>query len=203
MQQATTQARGQVRDQIDQRSTDAGQRISSQAGDLRAVSEQLRGQGKEGPAKVADQAAERIERIGGWLTESDADTILADVEDFARRNPWAVVAGGIAVGFAASRFLKASSSDRYHSRDALPPSRRLPERATSEQRFSRDLTPPAPSVPPVHGASADAPPMGMGSTVPGTGTAAPSPTVGQTTTPPAPGSPPRTVVPPTTVPERP
>ena len=57
----------------------------------------------------------RAERLGGYLQESDGDRILRDVEDFARRNPWAVAAGGLLVGFAASRMLKASSGDRYRS----------------------------------------------------------------------------------------
>jgi uncharacterized protein (TIGR02271 family) len=82
---------------------------------IRSVGEQLRAQGKDGPAKLADQAAERTERLGGYLSQSDADRILGDVEDLARRQPWAVVAGGIALGFAASRFFKASSSECYRS----------------------------------------------------------------------------------------
>jgi hypothetical protein len=40
------------------------------------------------------------------------------VEDFARSKPWAVAAGGLALGFAASRFLKASSSRRYQQTQA-------------------------------------------------------------------------------------
>ena len=123
-QQAAGQAREQVRSQIDQRSTDAGRKVSAQGSDLRAVGDQLRQQGKDGPAKLADQAAHHVERAGRWLSESDADTLLHDVEDAARKNPWAVVAGGIALGFAASRFLKASSSDRYAARAATPPSPR-------------------------------------------------------------------------------
>src|SRR6195952_122210 len=115
-QQAAGQARDQVRTQIDQRSTDAGKKVSEQGGDLRAVGDQLREQGKDGPAKLADQAAGHVERAGSWLSESDADKILHDIEDAARKNPWAVVAGGVALGFAASRFLKASSSDRYQAR---------------------------------------------------------------------------------------
>jgi len=119
-QQAAGQAREQVRTQIDQRSTDAGEKVSAQGSDLRAVGDQLREQGKDGPAKLADQAAHHVERAGSWLTESDADKILHDVEDAARKNPWAVVAGGVALGFAASRFLKASSTDRYQARGTTP-----------------------------------------------------------------------------------
>jgi gas vesicle protein len=117
-QQVAGQARGQLRDQVDQRSTQAGEQIRSQASDVRTVAQQLREQGKEGPAKLADQAADRAERLGGYLRESDADRILSDVEDFARRQPMAVLLGGLAVGFAASRVLKASSRDRYESRSA-------------------------------------------------------------------------------------
>jgi hypothetical protein len=136
-QQAVGQAREQVRMQIDQRSTTAGQRVSAQGSDLRDVGDQLREQGKDGPAKLADQAAHHVERAGSWLTESDADRILRDVEDAARKNSWAVVAGGVALGFAASRLLKASSSDRYQARGAGPgvtttrPDTAMPDRALS------------------------------------------------------------------------
>jgi hypothetical protein len=114
--QAAGQARSRVREQVDERSTQAGRQVTEQAGDLRTVADQLRQQGKEGPAKIAEQVAQRTERAGSYLTESDADRILSDVEDYARRNPWALAAGGLALGFAASRLLKASSSQRYQQR---------------------------------------------------------------------------------------
>jgi hypothetical protein len=113
--EAAGQAKGRAREEVDRRSTETGQRVSSTAGDVRSVGEELRKQGKEGPARMADQVADRADRLGSYLQESDADRILRDVEDFGRRQPWAVVAGGIVLGFAASRFLKASSRDRYRS----------------------------------------------------------------------------------------
>ena len=115
-QEGAQRAREGLRGQIDQRSTQAGQRVNSQSEDFRTVAQQLREQGKEGPAKVAEQAADRAQRVGSWLERSDADEILGEIEDFARRNPWAVALGGLAVGFAASRMLRASSSDRYQTR---------------------------------------------------------------------------------------
>jgi hypothetical protein len=115
-QQAAGQARGRVRDEADRRSTQAGERVQAQASDLRSVGEQLRQQGKEGPAKIADRVAERAERAGEYLQRSDGDTLLEDLEEIARKNPWAVVAGGVVLGFAASRLLKASSRDRYDQR---------------------------------------------------------------------------------------
>jgi hypothetical protein len=123
-QEAKGQAKDRLRDQVDQRSTQAGERAASTASDVRSVAEQLRRQGKDRPAKVAEQAADRIERVGGYLKESDADRILGDVEDFGRRKPWAVALAGLALGFAASRFLKASSGQRYerlHGGSIHPP----------------------------------------------------------------------------------
>jgi len=113
---ATGQARDRARDQVDQRSTQIGEQVHGHANDLRDVAQQLREQGKEGPAKVADQVAERVEGVGNWLTNSDGDKILHDIEDFGRRQPTAVLIGGLALGFLASRFLKASSSDRFEPR---------------------------------------------------------------------------------------
>lgn len=111
--QAAEQARGRARGMVDERSTQAGEQVRRQAEDMRSVAQQLREQGKEGPAKLAEQAADRADRMGGYLRDSDADRIVSDVERIARDNPWAVVVGGIALGFAASRFLKASSRERY------------------------------------------------------------------------------------------
>src|SRR3954454_11826910 len=117
-QQATGQAKNRVSEQVDQRSTEAGHRVSSMAEDARSVADQLRSQGKEQPAKLAAQAAQRADSLGDYLKSSDGDAILSDLEDFGRRQPWAVIAGGLALGFAASRFLKASSSRRYERRSS-------------------------------------------------------------------------------------
>lgn len=112
---ALGQARGRLRDQVDQRSTQAGGQVQSAAQDVRKVAEQLRGQGKETPARVAEQVADRAESFGRYLRDADGERLLGDVEAFARRQPWLVAAGGLAMGFAASRFLKASSSHRYQT----------------------------------------------------------------------------------------
>lgn len=138
------QARDRVREQVDQRSTQAGEQVRRQATDLRDVAQQLREQGKDAPARMADQAAERVERAGSWLKDSDADRILGDVEDFARSNPWAVAAGGVALGFAASRVLKASSSRRYEERTRAD--RRLP--AAGETTTARTAVPTDPLATP-------------------------------------------------------
>ena len=117
-QEAAGTVQDKLREQIDQRSTRAGERVTDTAGDLRSVGEELRKQGKDGPARFADQAAERTERIGSYLKEADSERMLGDVEDFGRRQPLALLAGGLVLGIAAARFLKASSHGRYQSRGA-------------------------------------------------------------------------------------
>jgi hypothetical protein len=112
---AMGQARGRLSEQVDQRSTQAGERIAGTASDVRSIAEELRNQGKDGPATLAEQVASQADRVGDYLKGASGDRLLRDVEDFARRQPWLVAAGGLALGFAASRFLKASSSRRYQS----------------------------------------------------------------------------------------
>jgi hypothetical protein len=112
---AMGQARGRLSDQVDQRSTQAGERLAGTASDVRSIAEELRNQGKDGPATLADQVAGQADRVGDYLKGASGDRILRDAEDFARRQPWLVAAGGLALGFAASRFLKASSSRRYQA----------------------------------------------------------------------------------------
>ena len=109
------QAQARMREQVDQRSTQAGGQVSASADALRTTSRQLREQGQDGPAQAAEKVADHAERLGGYLTESNADRILSDLEDFGRRQPMAVIGLGVAAGFLASRFLKASSRERYQS----------------------------------------------------------------------------------------
>lgn len=128
--QAGTQAKGRIRSQVDTRSTEFGERAGSTAGDLRSVSEQLRSQGKEQPAKIADNVADQVDRAAGYLKDSDADRLLHDLEDFGRQRPWAVIAGGLTLGFIASRVLKTSSADRYATRSTPGSAAPIPGRAT-------------------------------------------------------------------------
>jgi hypothetical protein len=169
-QEAAGQAKGQVRAQVDQRSTQAGEQVSATASDMRSVAEQLREQGKDQPAKLAEQAADRAERVGGYLKESDADRILHDIEDFGRRQPMALALGGLALGFAASRFLKASSQQRYSGGGS----------GTAGNGYSRPTPqlPPTTPVPPASTVPPPAVPTSPTTTDPAFGTPRVSPTGG-------------------------
>jgi hypothetical protein len=153
-QEAGAQARGRVRDEVDRRATQAGQQAGSTAQALRDASGRLREDGNEPVARGLEQVADRIDRAGGWLRDSDGDSILREVEDFSRRNSLAVMAGGLAIGFAASRLLKASSRRRYESgpsprRTDIGTGNGTTTAGTTVMPPDTGLTPPAPAtVPP-------------------------------------------------------
>jgi hypothetical protein len=144
---AAQQARGRLRDQVDQRSTQAGERLAGTAADARGVAEELRRQGKDAPARLVEQAAGQADRAADYLRQASGDRILHDVEDFARSKPWAVAAGGLALGFAASRFLKASSGRRYRDTQAGDGYRREAPVTTYPEETAVTATYPAAGVP--------------------------------------------------------
>jgi hypothetical protein len=150
-QAAAGQAKAKLRKQLDQRSSQMAEQINEQASDLRSVSGALRERGKDGPAKAADRLAEYAEKVGGYLRDKDSDTLLRDAEDFGRRQPAAVAAGGLVLGFLASRFLKSSSSQRYASRSGgqlPPPGPSAPPPAGGRGRGVAGSRPPVPGTTP-------------------------------------------------------
>jgi hypothetical protein len=109
------QASRNMRSQLDDRSTDIGEQVHSLGAALRRAAEQLAADGKTMPADAARRAADGVERLGGYLRDGNADVFLHDVEQFGRKRPWVSGGVGMALGFAASRFLKASSGRRYNT----------------------------------------------------------------------------------------
>ena len=124
-QELKAKAGERVRQELDTRSSEAGSQLQGTAAAMRRTTEQLRQEGKDGPAKAMELVAERAERLGGYLAAADSSQLLREVEAFARRQPWLAAAGGAAVGFFASRFLKASSSARYQGSAATPSPRSM------------------------------------------------------------------------------
>lgn len=113
--QAVEGSRSFIAGRVEDGTKKLGGQIASMADELRTVGDQLR---SAGPASAAapyvDQGVQMAERFGRYLTDADAAQLVGDLETIARRQPWAVAAGALALGFAASRFLKTSSVRRYH-----------------------------------------------------------------------------------------
>jgi ElaB/YqjD/DUF883 family membrane-anchored ribosome-binding protein len=108
------QGKSKLGETLDQRASEAGVQARKMAQALRRSGEQLSNEGDgQQAAGLADGAADRIERLGGYLERTSGDELMRDVEDFARRRPWMVAGMGLVAGLAASRFLKASSERRY------------------------------------------------------------------------------------------
>jgi hypothetical protein len=141
--QAVEKGRGALRTQVDTRSTQAGEQAQSLAGTLRQTASQLRQAGDEQKTRyagIADQGADRRERVGRYLSESDAEELLSKVEEMARRQPWLVVGTGLILGIATARFLKASSTERYYQQQRaydVPPPSWEPSRSLIEPETAR------------------------------------------------------------------
>ena len=111
-----TKAEGgdKLREQVDDKTTKAGRETRKIADAMRRTGEQLRTESGDGTAtRVTSAVADRLERAGGYLESARGDDLLRDAERFARERPWMVALGSAAVGFLASRLLKASSDSRY------------------------------------------------------------------------------------------
>ena len=108
------QGKSRLGETLDQRTNEAGVQARKMAQALRRSGEQLSNEGNAGQAAgLAEGAADRIERLGGYLERTSGTELVRDAEEFARRRPWMVAGMGLVAGVAASRFLKASAERRY------------------------------------------------------------------------------------------
>jgi ElaB/YqjD/DUF883 family membrane-anchored ribosome-binding protein len=109
------QVSAKARTEVDSRSTQLGEQVTSVVQALRRAGEQLQSEGNETGGKAVWAVADRVERLGGYLRDSNADRFTGDLESFGRRRPWAVAGIGVALGLMVSRFLKASAANRYEA----------------------------------------------------------------------------------------
>jgi ElaB/YqjD/DUF883 family membrane-anchored ribosome-binding protein len=121
-----------LRDQFDQRSTQAGSQVRSLAEALRRSGNDLSDEGNSNAAQLTGPAADRIERVGSYLEQKSGDELMRDIETFARKRPWMLAGIGMLAGMAAARFIKASSERRYRD-----------DRSRSQQQWPTraDVTP--------------------------------------------------------------
>ena len=101
-------ARRAAEEQINQRSTMAGERVGIAAEDARDIAQTLRGKGREAPARFADQAADRMEEFARYLRDADSNRIMSDIRRVGREQPAVIVAGAAVVGVLIGRVVKAS-----------------------------------------------------------------------------------------------
>lgn len=110
------EAKQRVRSFAEERKSVAADQVRGIADVLHQTSEGLREQRYGMVGDIADRAAQRLDDFAETMRDRDLDSMIADVGDFARRQPALFIGGAVALGFALSRFLKASSdrtADRY------------------------------------------------------------------------------------------
>ena len=113
-----SQVSDKAKSQVDTRTTEAGDQLQDKAEGLHQMGDQLRDSGQDAFAQLADKIAGFTEDAAKYLRDADGDSLFGDVERLARRQPWAVAAGGLFLGFAASRIVKAGT-DRRTSGDSI------------------------------------------------------------------------------------
>ena len=106
--------RTELREQLDERTSDVGRQARSLADALRrAGSEATPAASGTGVERVTSGVAERLEQAGSYLEQARGEEMLRDAERFVRTRPWLVAGAAAAAGFAVSRILRASSEQRY------------------------------------------------------------------------------------------
>jgi hypothetical protein len=102
--QLADNARSMLQDQ--QRSAASG--LGDFAGALRRAARESGGNGSPA-SRIAEGAADRLQRVSDSLRNKDLDSLLRDAESFARQQPAVFIGAAALVGFLAVRFLKSSS----------------------------------------------------------------------------------------------
>jgi hypothetical protein len=129
------QARGAVSSAVSQRVENASAQAATQLDDIssafRRTSHQLRGEGKDQPAKLVEAVTDRTEQAARYLSSSSSTQLLDDLERLGRTRPWLAISGGLAAGFFAARVLKASSGRRFEEYRSRYPQRS--QAATTEE----------------------------------------------------------------------
>jgi hypothetical protein len=103
-------ARGWMQQEADQRTSAISSQARTIADAMHQTSSKLDAEGQPQAARMTGMVADRVQRAADYLDQTDGQRLMDDVQDMARRNPWAFAAAGLVVGFAASRFMKASRS---------------------------------------------------------------------------------------------
>jgi YHS domain-containing protein len=103
-----SKAREQARSAIDKQRGRTSDTLGTVANALRQTAQQLQSQQQESMARYADGAANRVERLSGYLRDKDADQLINEAERMVRRQPALFLGGAFALGFVLSRFLKSS-----------------------------------------------------------------------------------------------
>lgn len=119
--------------------TTAAESLDKLAGSAKAAATQLEGDDVGQVSRYVSELADSMTRFSASLRDKSGDEILGDVARLARENPALFVTGSVAIGFALTRFARAShaqpGSTAQHDESALA--------ASGSGLHSSPTTPPA------------------------------------------------------------
>ena len=105
---ASTAVQHFVRSELKIRKEELAWTFANMARIVRGASVTLRDNKQVPIAQYTDKAAAEIEGASLYLHQHDLNSLITDVEGFARRQPALFIAGGLLLGLAAARFLKST-----------------------------------------------------------------------------------------------
>jgi ElaB/YqjD/DUF883 family membrane-anchored ribosome-binding protein len=111
-------ARSAAESMLEEQRQQVAEKVSGIAEALRSAANSLEQSQNRALAGYVEQAADQVEGISRTVRERRWNEIVADTEDFARRQPTLFVLGAVATGFLVGRFLWASTGARHHRGDA-------------------------------------------------------------------------------------
>ncbi len=94
----------------------------------------------------ADRAADRVERVSGYVRETEVDQMVDEARGFARRRPAIFLGSAATLGFLVARFLKSSSQEAASGSQGLDATGGGV--ATSSAAISHGTGEPATALPP-------------------------------------------------------
>lgn len=107
----TSRGGQQVKTQLTNQKQQAAERMTPIQTALRETAQQLRKQDQASYAQYVDKASDQVERLSGYLRETDVEEMTNEVRGFARSRPALFLGGAAILGFLSTRFLKSSSSE--------------------------------------------------------------------------------------------
>ncbi|HEX2227728.1 MAG TPA: hypothetical protein VHM64_11340 [Candidatus Binatia bacterium] len=110
--QTLEEAQRRGKDHLSAQKHNAAEQAEKFSDALDQASARLREEGQPSLAQYTEQIASSISGLAEKFRERSVDDLIRDTRDLARREPGLFLAGSVALGFAISRFFKASLTDR-------------------------------------------------------------------------------------------
>jgi hypothetical protein len=129
---------------LDETKSNLTEGLSTVAGSVRQVGDDLSSNSVSGIAKTAADytgtAARKIEGVASYLENHDVREMARDLEGFARRNPAIFLGAAFGLGFLAARFFKSSPrSDKARTGRAFTASAGANRESTKKRDSSKAL----------------------------------------------------------------